>query len=147
MFCFPVGCGLCYVELLIGRLVLPSQRGLAHGFFFSFSLLYLISLCTLLHMHYHLYNQSFGFVAAYWCMNGNLLSKQYTWFQHKSLFLYLYVFVFPTLDVFHIFTAVHLNFLYCTSLLKCPTLLRDHCLVDFISHGHSSSLKASFESE
>jgi hypothetical protein len=79
MFCFPVGCGLCYVELLIGHLVLPSQRGLAHGFFFSFSLLYLISLCTLLHMHYHLYNQniavnfaadrlknqSFGFVAAY----------------------------------------------------------------------------------
>jgi hypothetical protein len=32
-------------------------------------------------------------------------------------------------------------------LLKCLTLLRDHCLVNFISHGHSSSLKASFESE
>jgi hypothetical protein len=32
-------------------------------------------------------------------------------------------------------------------LLKCPTLLKDHCLVDFISHGHPSSLKASFESE
>jgi len=32
-------------------------------------------------------------------------------------------------------------------VLKCPTLLRDPCLVDFISHGHPSSLKASFESE
>jgi hypothetical protein len=32
-------------------------------------------------------------------------------------------------------------------LLKCPTLLRDYCLVDFISHGHPFSLKASFESE
>jgi hypothetical protein len=33
------------------------------------------------------------------------------------------------------------------SVLKCPTLLRDLCLVDFISHGHHSSLKASFESK
>jgi len=32
-------------------------------------------------------------------------------------------------------------------VLKCPTLLRDPCLVDFISHGHPFSLKASFESE
>jgi hypothetical protein len=32
-------------------------------------------------------------------------------------------------------------------VLKCPTLLRDSCLVDFISHGHPSSLNASFESE
>jgi len=33
------------------------------------------------------------------------------------------------------------------SLLKCLTLLRDHCLVDFISNGYPSSLKVSFESE
>jgi hypothetical protein len=32
-------------------------------------------------------------------------------------------------------------------VLKCPTLLRDHCLVDFISYGHLSSLKASFKGE
>jgi hypothetical protein len=32
-------------------------------------------------------------------------------------------------------------------VLKCPTLLRDPCLADFINHGHPSSLKASFESE
>jgi hypothetical protein len=32
-------------------------------------------------------------------------------------------------------------------VLKWPTLLRDPCLIDFISHGHPSSLKASFESE
>jgi len=33
------------------------------------------------------------------------------------------------------------------AVLKCPTLLRDPCFVDFISYGHPSSLKASFESE
>jgi hypothetical protein len=32
-------------------------------------------------------------------------------------------------------------------LLKCLTLLRDLCLVDFISHRHPSSINASFESE
>jgi len=32
-------------------------------------------------------------------------------------------------------------------LLKYPTVLRNPCLVDFISHGHPFSLNASFESE
>jgi hypothetical protein len=32
-------------------------------------------------------------------------------------------------------------------VLKCLTLQRDLCLVNFINHGHPSSLKASFESE
>jgi len=32
-------------------------------------------------------------------------------------------------------------------VLKCLTLLRDPCLIDFISHEHPFSLNASFESE
>jgi hypothetical protein len=49
------------------------------------------------------------------------------------------------LVVEHVFSQIKMP--HVRGVLKCPTLLRDPCLVHFISHSISSSLEASFESE